>query len=331
MIDLRQLRYFVQIVESGSMAKASRQLSIVQPALSQQIAKLEEDVGRSLLRRSAKGVTATPSGTAFYDHAKFVLRQLDQAVLIARKSDSVLTGSVNVGLAPTTNCQIGLPLIRHMRARLPGVSVNVVEGMSTHLRHLAQIGQLDLAILFHPGAATDMQVEHLLDEQLFVILPADSPLVPQDRTSLTLAETAALPLIIPSTDHGLRGCIATAFDHAQVRLQATLEIDSLPLLMRCLADGMGATIKPMAAIHSWRDPAYWRALPISDARINRENWLYALAEEKLSPCALALRDELRLLVNELVHSGQWQGITLPMQRIKDLDASDVAAALASAA
>jgi len=84
-VDLRQLRYFAQIVESGSLSKASRQLYIAQPALSQQVSKLEEEVGKPLLNRSSRGVAPTENGLALYHHARFMLRQLDQALSIARK------------------------------------------------------------------------------------------------------------------------------------------------------------------------------------------------------------------------------------------------------
>ncbi len=76
-MDLRQLRYFAQIVESGSLSKASRQLFIAQPALSQQLAKLEGEIGKPLLTRSSKGVAPTENGLALYHHARFMLRQLD--------------------------------------------------------------------------------------------------------------------------------------------------------------------------------------------------------------------------------------------------------------
>src|SRR5262245_676319 len=185
---MRQLRYFVQIVESGSLAKASRQLFIAQPALSQQMARLEEEVGKPLLVRSSRGVTPTENGTALYHHAKFMLRQLDQAVSVARQDTAALSGRVTLGLAPTTNCQLGLPLIRYLRSKLPGVVVNVVEGLSGHLEHMTRVGQLDLAVLFSQKAAAELTVEPLLEEELFVILPKASALVPPDRSSLTLAE-----------------------------------------------------------------------------------------------------------------------------------------------
>ena len=82
-MNLRQLRYFTQIVESGSLSKASRQLFIAQPALSQQLSKLEDEVGKPLLKRSSRGVAPTENGLALYHHARFMLRQLEQAMSIA--------------------------------------------------------------------------------------------------------------------------------------------------------------------------------------------------------------------------------------------------------
>lgn len=100
-MDVRGLRYFVQVVESGSLTKASRQFFVAQPALSQQIARLEDEVGKPLLVRSARGVVPTPNGAALYRHAKLILRQLDEAVLIARQESSNVKGRVTLGLGST--------------------------------------------------------------------------------------------------------------------------------------------------------------------------------------------------------------------------------------
>lgn len=310
-MDMRQLRYFVQIVESGSLAKASRQLFIAQPALSQQMARLEGEVGKALLLRSSRGVAPTENGEALYHHAKFMLRQLEQAVSVARQEAAALSGRVTLGLAPTTLCQIGLPLLQHLRAKHPGVMLNIVEGLSGHLEHMARVGQLDLVVLFGTKAAAELSCEPLLEEELVVILPAESPLVAAGRSALTLREVAALPLILPSPGHGLRRRIALEFERSNIALDAVAEIDSLPLLMRCIAQGMGATIKPMAAIHALGDtPERWRTLRIADAALTRPNYLYALPPQKLSPCAAVVRDELKRVVRTAVESGQWQGVVL---------------------
>jgi LysR family tcuABC transcriptional regulator len=189
--------------------------------------------------------------------------------------------------------------------------INIVEGLSGHLEHLTRVGQLDLAVLFTQKAAAELTVEPLLEEELFVILPAESPLVAPDRTSLTLAEVAQLPLILPSPGHGLRRRIGLEFDRANIDINPVAEIDSLPLLMQCLQDAMGVTIKPMAAIHALGDtPQLWRTLPISDATLSRTTFLYSLPPHKLSPAASVVRGELKHLVHQLVEDGQWKGVRL---------------------
>jgi LysR family tcuABC transcriptional regulator len=248
-VDLRQLRYFAQIVESGSLSKASRQLFIAQPALSQQVSKLEGEVGKPLLNRSSRGVAPTENGLALYHHARFMLRQLDQALSIARQESGAVQGMVSVGLPATTVAALGLPLVRRVRERYPSIMLNVVEGMSGHLGQMMRLGQLDLAVLFASDVAFDLSVEPLLEEELFVILPKKSPLVAPRRTSIAIEEAAALPLILPTSTHGLRRRIAAEFEQRSLSARIVAEIDSLSLLMNCVHDGMGATIKPMAAVY----------------------------------------------------------------------------------
>ncbi len=310
-MDLRQLKYFVQIVESGSLAKASRQLFIAQPALSQHIAKLEAEVGKPLLIRTAKGVTPTENGAALHHHARFILRQLDQALSIAKQEPGSVHGMVSVGLAATTVCAVGVPFMRRIREKYPGIVLNVVEGMSGHLAQMMRMGQLDLAILFSRDAVSDLPYEPLVQEELFVIIPEDSDLVPPRRVKLSCADTANLPLILPTGIHGLRRRIETEFEQRNLAMHVVAEIDSLSLLMTCVRDGMGATIKPMsAALVDGRMRARLRTLTFSDANMNRTNFLYSVASEQLSPAAAAVRGELRETIKHLVSSGEWEGVSL---------------------
>lgn len=318
-MDMRQLKYFVQIVESGSLSKASRQLFIAQPALSQQMTRLEDEVGKPLLVRSSRGVRPTENGEALYHHACFILRQLDQAVSVARREHSNVSGRVNLGMAPTTVCAIGLPLIKHLNAKYPGIVLNVVEALSGHLEHMTRLGELDLAILFSTTAALDLSVELLAEEELFVILPRNSRMIAPDRKDITLLELTKVPLILPSPGHGLRRRITLEFERVNLAVDAVAEIDSLPLLMHCVADGIGATIKPMAAVYSLQNkPEQWRCLRISDADMVRRNYLYALAPEKLSQAAAIVRDELKHVVRTLIESDAWQGVRL-MSPLDSLD------------
>ena len=310
-MDLRQLRYFVQIVESGSLAKASRQLFIAQPALSQQVAKLEAEVGKPLLVRTSRGVTPTQNGTALHHHARFMLRQLDQALSIARQDPGTVHGMVSVGLAATTVCAVGLPFLRRIREKYPGIVLNVVEGMSGHLAQMMQLGQLDLCILFNRDAIPDLPSEPLVDEELFVMLPADSKLVAPRRTRLSLAETAQLPLILPTAIHGLRRRIDAQFEQRNLAARMVAEIDSLSLLMACVRQGLGATIQPMAAaLLEGQMRSRWRTLAFSDAKMKRPNYVYSVVPERLSPAAAVVRAELKESVRQMVQSNTWKGVAL---------------------
>jgi LysR family tcuABC transcriptional regulator len=310
-VDLRQLRYFVHIVESGSLAKASRQLFIAQPALSQQLAKLEAEVGKPLLIRTAKGVTPTENGTALHHHARFMLRQLDQALSIARQDPGTVHGMVSVGLAATTVCAVGVPFVRRLREKYPGIVLNVVEGMSGHIGQMMRLGQLDLAILFSRDAVPDLPSEPLIEEELFIMLPTDSGFIPRGRVKLSIAETAQLPLILPTGIHGLRRRITAEFEQRNLAMRVVAEIDSLSLLMACVRQGMGVTIKPMSAVLLEGETRKgWRTLAFSDASMKRQNFLYSVAPERLSPAAAAVRAELRDTVKQLVQSGAWKGVSL---------------------
>ena len=144
-MELRQLRYFVRVVELGSMSRAAIELDVVQSALSQQVARLESELATRLLQRSSKGVAPTEAGLAFFREAQLALRHAEQAARAAQSSR--LSGTVSVGLAPTTASVLGLPLMQAMRARYPDVRLHMVESLSGHLSTMLNARQLDLAVL----------------------------------------------------------------------------------------------------------------------------------------------------------------------------------------
>ena len=301
-MDIRQLRYFVRIVELGSLSSASRSLRVAQPALSQQIAKLEEDVGKPLLVRSSKGVTPNEAGSALYHHALLILRQFEHAMTIARSDAGAIKGVVSIGLAATTVAAIGLPLVQRIRERFSGISLNVVEAMSGHLEHLMRQNQLDLAVLFHRDLPPEFTVEALMVEELFLIGSGHSPHFP-GRTSVTMAEAAEVPLILPTADHGLRRRIEAEFESRALHPTVVAEIDSLSLLMNCVNEDIGMTIKPMGAIlQEGRRGRKYRRFRVGDAQLWRSNYLYSLSPDAITSATSVVMGELRELVNSLVRT-----------------------------
>lgn len=312
-MDTRQLKYFVQIVESGSLSAASRQLHIVQPALSQQMTRLEEEVGKPLLRRSVRGVVPTENGEALYHHAKFVLRQIDEAVQVARREYTSVQGRVAVGLAPSTAALVGLPLLRRVKDKYPGVLLNLVVGLPIHMEERTRQGQLDIAVLFSKTAASELTLEPLLEEEVFLLIPAGSALVPAGRESITLDEAAALPLVMASPGHNLRRRLMVEFERANLEPNVVAEIDSLELMMRYAAEIDGASIQTMAGARAGAPAEEWRRLRIEGTPILRPSYLYTMPVQRQSQAAAVVCAELRTMVQELVQDGSWQGVRLVPQ------------------
>lgn len=172
-MELRQLRYFVKIVELGSLGRAALELDVGVSALSQQISKLESELSTRLLNRTTTGVTPTSSGFAFLHHAQLTLRQAEYAVLAAHRGR--MSGHVTVGLAPTTATVLALPLINAMRERYPDIQLHLVEMLSGHLAAQLNSRQIDLAILFQLDGGKRWSVRPLLNEKLFVIAARTFP------------------------------------------------------------------------------------------------------------------------------------------------------------
>lgn len=305
-MELRQLRYFVQVVESGSLTQAAAALGVVTSALSQQITRLEAELATRLLQRGPGGVRPTDAGLAFWRQAQLALRHVDEAGRAARTAR--LAGHVSVGLATTTAGVLGLPLLRAMNARYPEVRLHLVEGLSGHLAGMLNARQLDLAILFKVDAARRWCVIPLLREHLFLIgRPGLSGWPGQSRPRLRQLTT--LPLVLPSARHNLRGVVDAAFARVRCAPHVVAEVDGLALLMDVVADGLAATIQPGAATVR-ASPQALLSLPLQDAAAHRPNFLVSLSDDELSPAALAARVVVRDVARQLVSGGSWPGTQL---------------------
>ncbi|MEG0045179.1 MAG: LysR family transcriptional regulator, partial [Comamonas sp.] len=283
-MELRQLRYFVRIVELGSMSRAALDLDMVQSALSQQISRLESELSTRLLQRTPRGVIPTKAGQAFFHEAQLTLRHATQAIHAAQQAR--LSGAVSMGLSPTIANVLGLPLMRAMRERYPDVRLHMVSALSGHLTSLLNARQLDLAILFDTQSARRWSVMPLLEEQLFLIQSRQQPVAPQitHEAPISLQQLQQVPLILPSGSHGLRSSITASFTSAGFQSQMAMEIDSLTLLMEAVDAGMGATVQPWSAVGMYRDAAdRFQWSQIADDSVRRKAALCSLSDDELSP------------------------------------------------
>jgi LysR family tcuABC transcriptional regulator len=307
-MELRQLRYFVKVIELGSMSRAAMELGLVQSALSQQITRLESELSTRLLQRSSKGTIPTEAGIAFFHEAQLTLRHAEQAIQAAQKAR--LSGAVSIGLSPTIASVLGLPLISAMSERYPDVHLHMVSALSGHISSLLNARQLDLAILFDSEGARRWSVMPLLEEKLFLIQSKQKP-VCTPAAAKALVHLEGVPLIMPSGSHGLRNTLVTAATQSGVKLDIAIEVDGLPLLMEAVKMGMGATVQPWSAVKLNQDTeAHFQWSEICHTEVRRLASLCSLSEDELSPAALAARVVLLDCVRTLVGSGTWTGATL---------------------
>ncbi|EAS3172206.1 tricarballylate utilization LysR family transcriptional regulator TcuR [Salmonella enterica] len=305
-MELRQLRYFVRIIETGSMGSAAQDLDIGVSALSQQMSRLENELAIRLLQRTSRGVTPTNAGLAFYSQAQLALRHADDAILAAREAR--LSGHVSVGMAPSTASILGIPFIHAMQENYADVRLHVVESLSGNLERMINTRQIDLAVVFQKDKILRWSARPILEEQLFLIgshallaaLP-DNPITPE--------QLAGIPLIMPSQGHGLRGRLDVVCQEHALNVEIVAEIDGLALLMRAVRDGLGATLQPGAAI-SHLDNDALRVIGVHNPVLSRPNFLVSLSDDELTPAGLAARVVLTKVMRQLVDAGEWPGATL---------------------
>lgn len=305
-MELRQLRYFVRIIETGSMGSAAQDLDIGVSALSQQMSRLENELAIRLLQRTSRGVTPTNAGLAFYSQAQLALRHADDAILAAREAR--LSGHVSVGMAPSTASILGIPFIHAMQENYADVRLHVVESLSGNLERMINTRQIDLAVVFQKDKILRWSARPILEEQLFLIgshallaaLP-DNPITPE--------QLAGIPLIMPSQGHGLRGRLDAVCQEHALNVEIVAEIDGLALLMRAVRDGLGATLQPGAAISQLDNDAL-RVIGVHNPVLSRPNFLVSLSDDELTPAGLAARVVLTKVMRQLVDAGEWPGATL---------------------
>ena len=305
-MNLRRLKYFVKIVDIGSLTQAAQVLFIAQPALSQQLATLEAEVGQQLLVRTQRGVTPTESGKALYRHAQIILRQCDQAMSDMSAAGQGLSGQVSVGMAPgTAATTLALPLLRRVRTRHPGVLLYLNENYGTTLSELIMNGRMDLAVLYGDKAIHGLKFLPLVKEELYLVGPATEP---QPGENIRLEDLRDVQLLLPRPYNIVRKLVNEAFVSAGMTPRVVAEVESAITLTAAIADGLGSTVLPasmargfVASGNAWQSRI---VEPVIEAPL-------ALCQSDhlpLSEPAQAVREILLELVNDLLVDAPAAGV-----------------------
>jgi LysR family transcriptional regulator, nitrogen assimilation regulatory protein len=310
-MELRSLRYFVKIVEFGSLSRAADALSIAQPSLSHQVAQLEEEFGVRLLDRGSKGVKATAAGIALYRCAVSIARQLEEVRGEISAEGGNLAGDVSVGLPTSTAVVLAMPLLRAVVKKYPNICLEINENGSGLLGEWLLHGRLDLAMLFTQGPVKALRCQHLLTEEICLIRARD-PNSPPDKdpdSAISVAQLQDERLVLPSKANGLRRVIDEAFALRGVRPRLVAELSMLRMLREAVLGGIASTMLPMSAVADEMRSGGVTVKRLFDPPVLRPLSLCVNANVPLSAAGEAVYATVVETINNLVAEGVWPGVT----------------------
>lgn len=269
-MEFRQIQYFICLFEEGTVTRAARRLNIVQPALSMQIAKLEEDLGQQLFERTKQGMVPTSAARQMYRLFLPIMRDFSHARSQIMTTDGEISGQVNIGLITSINEGVLAETLSTFSAKYPNVAVRVADGFSATMTDWVAGGQIDVAIINKPRRNIALNVEHLVDEDLLLITSARHPVALPARLTLAQISSLGLALVLPNRHHGLRAIIDSFAQHEDIDLAPAFEIDSLATTVKLVEQTQFATIQPRIAVHQRLSDGSLQAHAIVSPRLIRQ-------------------------------------------------------------
>jgi LysR family hydrogen peroxide-inducible transcriptional activator len=247
-MEVHQLRYFCAVAESGNFTRAAEATRIAQPSLSQQIHKLEDELGAKLFDRLPRSVRLTQFGKAFLPKAQAILRQIGEARLEIREMASAEGGEVVLGAIPTVAPYLLPSMLSSFSRQHPTVSVSVVEEITPTLLERLHQGTLDLALLALPIEGDELISTELMQESLFAVLPERHPLA--SRRSIVLDDMRDEPFLLLKEGHCFRENALQACRQSRVNPNVVFESGQFATILAMVSAGMGVSVVPQMAVNN---------------------------------------------------------------------------------
>lgn len=304
-ISLRQLRYFVDVVEQRGFTAAARVLHIAQPALSRQIAQLEEDLGERLLVRQSDGVVPTDAGMRLYDLARAILERVNGAQEAVRGQHSEPQGRVSVALPTTGGTDLITELVHACAVELPKVSLQIIDGVSTQTGHVLESGMVDFGVVPNADEVPGIEAEPLFDEHLFLVRQAQGSA--EQPPEVPFATVATTPLVLGPRSMHLRRYLEQQASAAGLTLNIAHEQRSASTIAGFVRAGLGATVTNWPSLREYFPDGHVIAQRIVDPSLRRTIAIGHAASRPLNLAARATHDVLRRLLLERLRDGRWRG------------------------
>jgi len=272
-MEVHQLRYFCAVARHGTFTRASEVEHVAQPSLSQQIQKLEGELGSRLFDRLPRSAKLTVFGQAFLPKAERILRELEAAKTELLEMAGDEKGDVVLGIIPTIGAYLLPKLLKGFSARHPQVTVRVVEDITPTLLQRLHDGTIDMAVIALPVAGTDLAAVELLEEKLYAVLPDDHRYA--KRKSLSLAELNREQFLLLKEGHCFRDSLIAACHKSKMSPTVVFESGQFATILAMVSAGMGVSAVPAMAV---QPHAGCRFIPLSGKHNTRKVALVTLRQ-----------------------------------------------------
>jgi len=286
-MELHQLRYFCAVADTGSFSRAAQRCNVSQPSLSQQILKLEDELGVRLFDRLGRTIRLTSPGEIFLPRARAVLRELEAARGDVDVQKESVSGAVTLGVIPTVAPYLLPPHLAEFSRNFSQAHVTVIEEITPVLLERLRASTIDLAILALPIRGHEFETFPILRERLFAALPRHHRLT--RRQSLSLQDLRSEPFLLLRDGHCFRDTALAACDRARLHPQIVFESGQFSSLLSMVGVGMGVSIVPEMAIDKKSRCTYVR---LSDEQATRTIGVARLRGRSFSRTQSALLSQL---------------------------------------
>jgi LysR family transcriptional regulator, hydrogen peroxide-inducible genes activator len=265
-MELHQLRYFCAIAETGSFSRAAQQSHVSQPSLSQQILKLENELGARLFDRLGRTVRLTELGSAFLPRARAVLRDVEAARSDVVERKTAVSGPLRIGVIPTIGPYFLPSVLVSFSRKYSQARVSIVEEITPLLLERLRAGTMDLAIVALPLRVRNHEFESfpLAAEKLYAVLARRHPLA--KRRTVSLGELRNDPFLLLRDGHCFREAAVAACNRARLDPNIVFESGQFSSILSMVGAGLGISIVPAMAIEKRADCSF---IPIQDERAVR--------------------------------------------------------------
>lgn len=308
-MDFRRIQHFIHTAEAGSISTAANRLHIVQPALSQSIQRLEDELNATLFERSRRGIKLTQSGETFLHHAYGILNQYNRAKEAISTIGGAPKGAVSVAMTASALEILTVPLNMNIGSRFRDIELNLEEGLAGSILQGLDAGWFDLVVNYLLPPSESLIAQPIIEEEMFLVTATNDDAASNDQP-IEFSDLKGLPLMLPKAHHGVLGVLEPIAREKGFSITRSPHRGALHPTIKLIEAGFGPSILPMSALHGRVGNSHLSIRRIVNPKVTSTLYLAYPSRAQLTPATVAVMDVLRETVSQVHENGDWPGTLL---------------------